>query len=202
MPELDMEPAGALPAEDLVDLPRDVDIQSTVLAACKPMAMFNLRLDPADEEGCEQIRAAFGLALPVAANTREIEAEREALWLGPDEWLLSAPAAERDTVAAELHGALVGRFSSLSDVSDAFTRLRVSGRHGRDMLAKGCPLDLHPSVFQAPAVAGTVVAKSQATLVALESGAIEVVVRRSFADYLWRWLKHAGSDYGVVIGAL
>lgn len=202
MLESNLEPQGALPADDLTPLPVDAGNRDTVLAACLPAAMFNLRVDPAEAEVSDKVSAAFGVVLPNAANTKAVAGDREAIWLGPDEWLLSAPLAERNALADALGSALGGHHHACSDVSDAFTRLHLAGPHALDMLAKGCPFDLHPSQFAPPAVAGTVVAKSQATLIAMDNGAVDVLVRRSFADYLWLWLKHAGAEYGVVTGAL
>ena len=33
-----------------------------------------------------------------------------------------------------------------------------------------------------------------------DGGAYEIVVRRSFADYLWLWLEDAAAEYGLRIG--
>ncbi len=46
----------------------------------------------------------------------------------------------------------------MSNQSDARAALRLSGPHVRDMLAKGCMIDLHPSVFPPGAAAMTSIA--------------------------------------------
>jgi methylglutamate dehydrogenase subunit D len=49
----------------------------------------------------------------------------------------------------------------LIDVSDSRIAVRISGASARDVLAKGLPIDLHPSTMRAGDVAATVVAHVQ-----------------------------------------
>ncbi|MBP7574355.1 MAG: sarcosine oxidase subunit gamma, partial [Rhodoferax sp.] len=73
------------------------------------------------------------------------------------------------------------------------TTLTVKGAAAADLLSRGCPLDLHPRVFPAGALAQTHIAKAGATVLCLEAAtSFELTVRRSFADYLFRWLCEAG----------
>jgi sarcosine oxidase subunit gamma len=59
-------------------------------------------------------------------------------------------------------------------------------------LAKGCTLDFHPRVFRPGTCAQSGLAKAN-VLIRLgdDPDSFDVVVRRSFADYLLRWLRHA-----------
>src|SRR5688500_19350240 len=85
---------------------------------------------------------AFGLALPEEACRAHADAERAALWLGPDEQLLLALAGQTPRLQAELDAALRGLAHSLVDVSQRQVAISVNGRRARDLLAGGCPLDL------------------------------------------------------------
>ncbi len=77
---------------------------------------------------------------------------RSVLWLGPDEFLVVGPV----DAAAELIGMLVEAVGddsgSVVDVSANRSTLVLSGPQARDLLEKGCTLDLHPRSFT-PAVA-------------------------------------------------
>ena len=83
----------------------------------------------------------------------------------------------------------------------------MAGPRARDLLAKGCPLDLHPGAFAPGRCAQGHVAKAQATLHMTagdedEGGPVfDLYVLRSFAEYLWRWLEDAGREYGVRVVA-
>jgi len=58
--------------------------------------------------------------------------------------------------------------------------------------AKGCPLDLHPRVFEPGCCAQSRLARTLVTIVQIDaSPRYELIVRRSFADYLWQWLHDA-----------
>ncbi len=72
----------------------------------------------------------------------------------------------------------------------------------RELLAKGCPLDLHPRVFDVGQCAQSHLAKAPILIRQLDrEPAFEIVVRRSFADYLWVWLEDAAAEYGFEVDA-
>lgn len=170
-----------------------IDSRSASLQEVPFVEMVNLRGNGQDALFAQAVQQATGLALPLRANSASIGAQRQWLWLGPDEWLLKS----RDWSATEaidaLRGALQGMRSAVVDVGHGNTTLLLHGLAAGDLLARGCPLDLHPRVFGIGSVAQTHVAKAGATIVCLEPGArFELTVRRSFADYLVRWLCAAG----------
>jgi sarcosine oxidase subunit gamma len=116
-----------------------------------------------------------------------------ALWLGPDEWLLRLPGeTDAATAVMGLESALGELFYAANDVSSAQTVLRMAGPRVGEVLAKGCTLDLHPRVFGIGRCAQTNLAKTVAILMPVDdAGTMDVIVRRSFADYLARWLVDA-----------
>ena len=84
--------------------------------------------------------------------------------------------------------------ATVTDVSAQRTTLRLTGSRARDLLAKGCSLDLHPRVFGS-GCAQTMLARSQVVLVARADGGFRVLVRSTFALYLAEWLLDAASEY-------
>ena len=175
-------------------------------------AIVNLRLDPGNTEALAAVEAAFGFALPIAANDTAGDADTIALWLGPDEWWLVEPGLEPEAgpkLAENLRAALTEHVAAITEVGESRICIRVSGPRARALLQKGCPLDLHPSVFRAGACAQSILAKSGVTLhlfadeSAAQAGAegpvFDIYVLRSFAEYLWEGLEDAGGEYGVTI---
>lgn len=165
-------------------------------------AIVGLRGKPA--EIAAAFEKGFGFALPLEANSSAGKGRTTALWLGPDEWWIVAQAdaaRTRDKLAKAL-GSLT---AAVTDVSESRTCLRVSGPRARDLLSKGCPLDLHPRLFDAGACAQSVLAKTGVTLhqtagdAARGGPSFDLYVVRSFADYLWRWLEDAAQEYGLVV---
>lgn len=170
-----------------------VDGRECTLAEVPFLDMLNLRGDATDARFVAAVLECTAMHLPLRANSASIDPQRQLLWLGPDEWLLKLPGGQGEAVAAALRTALQGRHSAVVDVGHGNTTLVVHGPGAADLLARGCPLDLHPRVFGSGALAQTHIAKAAATVLCLHAGThYDLTVRRSFADYLFRWLCAAG----------
>ncbi|MDP3655233.1 MAG: sarcosine oxidase subunit gamma family protein [Rhodoferax sp.] len=170
-----------------------VDGQSCTLGEIPFVEMLNVRGDARDAGFVQALLAATGLHLPVAPNTASLGEQRQLLWMGPDEWLLKLQDGQGAAVEAALRQGLQGRHHSLVQVGDGNTTLTVQGAAAADLLSRGCPLDLHPRAFGSGALAQTHVAKAGAMVLCRAAGThFELTVRRSFADYLYRWLCEAG----------
>jgi sarcosine oxidase subunit gamma len=179
-----------------------VDGASVTLGEAALCDMLNIRGNAADADFVQAVQQATGLALPLVANTAILGDAGQLLWLGPDEWVLKLPLngahyqhpTQAEAMEVTLRSALAGKHVSLVPVGHGFTTLTVEGAGAAALLARGCPLDFHPRTFGAGAVAQSHVAKAGATIVCLSAGThFELTVRRSFADYLYRWLCEAGA---------
>lgn len=167
------------------------------------LGYVNLRGDSSDGAFTDGVAKALEVTLPIEPNTI---VERDGLtvcWLGPDEWMaITPPDGETDT-AASLHDALGDLHVAVTDYTGYYTMVNLEGPHARDLLAKGCTLDLHPRAFMPGRCAQTNVAKATGLLVprlnrhGLQS--FDVVVRRSFADYLALWIEHSAREYGLKV---
>ena len=163
-------------------------------------AMLNLRGDPADAGFLSAVRTAAAVELPVEPNTTRRAGSLTALWLGPDEWLLTAPAGEERVLVPAIRAALGDRHAAVIDLTESRTVIAVSGAPARDLLAKGCTLDLHPRAFKVGACAQSGLARAGALLHLVdETPTFEITILRSFADYMWVWLADAAREYGVAL---
>ncbi len=93
------------------------------------------------------VSGVLGDGLPIVANTLTEVNGVTMYWLGPDEWLIVTPDESREAHRARLAPGARGQHAAFTDVSGGQTALHLHGRHVRDVLAKGCPIDLHPRVF-------------------------------------------------------
>ena len=161
---------------------------------------LNLRGDPSDGAFTGGAERVLGFALPVEPNTVSEGDGNRAMWLGPDEWLITTPPDEGRFVADRLAEALDGVHSSVTDISGGQTLINLSGGNASEVLAKGCSLDLHPRAFGEGRCAQTLVSGANVILVwAGPEPSFDVIVRRSFADYLALWLHDAALEYGVAV---
>jgi len=162
---------------------------------------LNLRADHADTDTLSLVEEMFGLSLPLEPNKMIRSGAGIAIWLGPDEWLLiHQDESGRDTVEP-LRKLFDTRHAAVTDISSAQTLVYLYGSHSREVLARGCPLDLHPRSFKRGDCAQTHFEHIPVTLWLDTSTPdpelkpwINVVVRRSFADYLWRRLEDSANS--------
>jgi sarcosine oxidase, subunit gamma len=138
--------------------------------------------------------------LPTTPNTAWEDGPRAALWLGPDEWLVLGPPGAAPEIAGELEGALDGLLRSIVDVSANRVAIELSGPRTKEVLSKGCALDLHPRSWRPGMCAQTMLARAQVILHE-RSETTRILVRPSFADYLVDWLIDAAAPSPATAGA-
>ena len=159
---------------------------------------LNLRGDSSSSVFSEAVGAVTGTAPPEHPNTCVSSEHCRLAWLGPDEWLLIG--VHEDFGPAPLEERLAPLHHALTALSGGQTILRVGGENWRYVLASACPFDLHPRVFGEGACAQTVIAYTNVLLMPVEDPdrgeALDIVVRRSFADHLARWLMDAAAEDG------
>ena len=76
--------------------------------------------------------------------------------------------------------------AAITDVTDGRVAFRLAGPSAREVLAKGCPLDLHPRAFAPGRCAQSLLAKASVLIHLVDDGpergpSFDVYVARSFA---------------------
>lgn len=159
--------------------------------------ILSLRGRPDDVAFLAATQAVLGLALPLGAggtSEREHEDGRlRVIWAGPDDWFVISPhSGQAATWMQRLRQALAGVHAAVTDVSSGYTVLRLAEAGARELLASGCPLDLHPRAFAVGQCAGTHFHKASVWLWRLGGDAgFEMLVRRSFKGYVALMLGRA-----------
>ena len=163
------------------------------------LAMINLRGAAGNAAFATGAKDVLGAELPTVANTWTSSDKGELLWLGPDEWLAISAKGEESAIADKFRKAFDGQHVSVTETGEARTTIRLSGPRARDVIAKGCPLDLHPAVFADGQCAQSHIGRALTILQCRERETIDIHVLRSFAEYLWIWFEDAAREYGVSV---
>jgi sarcosine oxidase, subunit gamma len=150
------------------------------------LAQVDLRLAP-------ELAARAPYPLPRTPNTVWEDGPRAALWLGPDEWLILGPPGSQGDIVHELEAALDGTHRSVVDVSDNRVALELSGPGVKELLSKGCAIDLDARSWGVGSCAQTLLARAP-VVVHERAGTTGILVRPSFAGYLVDWLLDASSS--------
>ncbi|SDH88451.1 sarcosine oxidase subunit gamma [Paraburkholderia phenazinium] len=155
--------------------------------------LVNLRGEANDPAFASAVESVTGCRPPAKPNTVTRGNDYDVLWLGPDEWLVRSHQQQGATLEAKLRQALAGQFASAVDIGSGYTVLEVSGEKVRDVLARGCPLDLHPRVLAAGQCAQSHYFKASIVLIPVSEDTYELIVRRSFADYFCQIMLDAAA---------
>lgn len=176
------------------------DLPGTVAITVEPyVAMTDVRTAAAGP----QLTAALGVALPAAPNTWLPAGAGRAIWLGPDEWLLTSPAERPEQLVDRIRAGMLPFGGAVVDVSAQRITLRLRGARARDILTKGCSIDLHPRSFGRGSSAQTTLGQAGVLLLALSDRGDDyaVLVRSSFAGYLADWLEDAALEFTITTGS-
>ena len=154
-----------------------------------------------DEAFLQAVASVLGVAPPTAPNTVATTGARRVLWLGPDEWLaVCGDEEDAPALCAALEKALDGMHALVSDVSHSRVVFALEGAAARDMLRKGCSLDLDRVAFASDRCAQTGLARAHMLLHQVSDvPRYHVYIHRSFADYAFAWLLDAGREYSVAL---
>ncbi len=166
----------------------------------KLLGHLTLRCNPNNAEQLAAVEQVLGVALPLQPLTSVVQGDYSIRWMSPDEWLILVPGLETFAIESAFRDVMPGHYS-LVNSSGGSTVLELSGDNVIELLQKSVPVDLHLSVFPVGKVVSTLFAKTTVTIRRLDNLRFELVVRRSFADYVWLWIQDASLEYGLVVEA-
>jgi sarcosine oxidase, subunit gamma len=164
-----------------------------------PLGYVSLRGSSLDPVFVEKASMATGVPLPVEPCSFAVANGIKVLWLSPDEWMIVGGRHRLGGLTSGLSSALEGIRSQVADNSGGYTQVLLQGRNALDVLQ-------HASVYDFAALApgrvvGTTFGKSSVYAHRADEGFC-LLMRRSFADYIWRYLVRAAAPYGLGIAAI
>jgi sarcosine oxidase subunit gamma len=142
------------------------------------------------------VKQVTGLDLPLIPLTSHAHNSQCIRWVSPDEWLLTLPEEGVLQIEEALRLQCVEPVA-IVNVSGGQTILILEGEHAIDVLRKSTSYDVHPRNFPVGKVVTTAFAQAQLVLRRLDEQCFELVVRRSFADYLSAWIHDAAAEFGM-----
>jgi len=175
----DLKPEGPLDGRTLE--------QSGIRVTAAPRApRFNVRGQSAAVSAVTE--PLLGIEPPTAPNTVNHNSNGRVLWLGPDEWLIE-PTPDTGPSADALHAAASQSGAALCALSDGLVAIGINGHRAPDLLSAGTPYDLRELIEGA--CAQTRLAQASVIITREADARWQLLVRRSMADYVWRWLDAA-----------
>jgi len=152
-----------------------------------------------------QVMKLWGVgALPTSQRVITSAAHR-LLWIGPRSWLMLGlnPHMHADTAVepsfSDCRDLLNAAGGALFDVSASRVGWTVRGPRAIDLLASGCPLDLHHSAFAPDSCAQSHFGHVAALYHRQADGDFTVYVARSFAEDVWAAICSSAAQYGYEV---
>lgn len=164
------------------------------------LTMVNIRVEPGSETAA-RIEGVLGASLPQQCGDVTGNGAHSVLWLAPDEWLVVSQAAPESLVGS-LQSAAEGGRAQIVDVSANRTVVEVTGPGAREVLEKGCPIDLHPRAFAENTAISTSLARVPVLLWKVDANTFRVMPRASLASYVGAWLLDAVQEFGPRASAI
>ncbi len=161
---------------------------------------LNLRGRSDDTALVEGVKRVLNIELPVRPGTFSSDDMASIFWLSPDEWVINSnrPA---DALQSELREAVQGHIA-VTDVSGGQTKIRLEGSSLLSVLQKASGYDFEAWIFEDTyqnRCVQTNFAKATALVAHNPDGSFDLVIRRSFTDYIAKWLLDAGRESGCLI---
>ncbi len=181
---------------DIEKLPQPPEQPTVFIEELKGLSHLVLRGNSDDPSFVTGAENALGVPLPKTPGASEHNEKVRVFWQAPDEWLVVGLPEQAVAIESTLRQHLSGHFA-VTDVSGGQTLVSLSGPNAENVLKKSTSYDVHIKHFPVGKVVGTVFAKTQVQLRRTGEQAFELIVRRSFADYVWLWLLDASHEYGV-----
>ncbi len=160
--------------------------------AAEVLEVAALRQGAAAAEGFGR---ACGEPLPRFGSAR-IDSPTLALCVRPSRWLLVAPRSPSPaSPRAVTWRAGCGAQVAVTELSSALAAFIAAGPRLRELLARGCRLDLDPEVFPAGSAAASVMVQVPVVLAALPRGML-LLTPASTAQHFAEWLEAAARPFG------
>lgn len=138
------------------------------------------------------LKCLLGTTLPdnPQGNTGPEQATEQSIyWLAPNDWLLLNPPADPDSIKAALQDAAANTTCAVTDVSDAWSIMDLSGKAAPAKLAQGCSVNFDDGAFPTGHYALTRLQHLAVIIHRLDNTPqFRILVDRSLRQFLCDWI--------------
>ena len=162
-----------------------------------PLMKLNLR--GKNREFLSTIGKNINMILPMEANTSSSSDNYTSMWLSPDEWLVVANnAVDKENNNYQIEELLFNKISktnlgAVTDVSDQFVMINLTGEKIFDLLSAGCPFNFNKFKTKKGSVTQTLLLQIDVIIYLKEINTVNLFVRRSYSEHLMSWIDDTAS---------
>jgi len=162
-----------------------------------PVPKINLRGNVNNKDFTSKVGKILGIILPVEVGGITVKEEISIISTGPNEWLIiSNNAVEENGNDFDLENTLYESISknnlgAVSSVTDQFTIFSLKGSNIYEVLSKSSPFDF--DTLSDKSSAQTLLNNIDVTIIKKDNENMDLLVRRSFSEHLWDWIKDSAN---------
>ena len=147
---------------------------------------INLRFDPNNQDYMSLCSKILENIIPIKPNTYIQNEKLSIIWLGPNEWLIVSN--DENDPCEKLNDQIGDLETSVTDVSENRTIIRVSGKKINILLSKFLVLDLEKNLSTTGLCAQTLFVKVPVLLLRNNNNEVpevDIFVNRSYSKYIY-----------------
>ena len=173
------------------------DFKNFSMSEKKSIQKINLRGNPNNKDFTSMVGKILGIILPLEVGKIAIKEEISIICTGPNEWLIvSNNTIEENGSTFELENILYENISkknlgAVTNVTDQFTMFSLKGSNIYEVLSKSSPFDFDMLLDNSSAQ--TLLNNIDITIVKKNNENMDLLVRRSFSEHLWDWIKDSAN---------
>ena len=178
-------------------LPENKSVQDLQMKEIKPIMKLILR--GKKREFISAVGKSLNMLLPTEANTSTQSDKLTALWLSPDEWMISSNSpTDKNSNNYGFEKLLTNNiskknFGAVTDVSDQFVMINLKGNKIYDLFQSGSPFNFNDFQNKKGAVIQTILLKVDVIIHNQNKNEVNLFVRRSFSQHLFSWMNDSAS---------
>ncbi len=163
-----------------------------------PILKINLRGDINNKDFTSKVGKILGIIVPVEVGSIILKEEFLITTTGPNEWLIiSNNIIKNDSKNQELENILYENISksnlgSVTNVTDQFIVFSLKGSNVFEILSKSSPFDFDK--LKNNCSVQTLLNNIDVTIIKKDSENVDLLVRRSFSEHLWDWIKDSANQ--------
>ena len=163
-----------------------------------PVTKINLRGNANNKDFTSKVGKILGIILPLEVGKITIKEEISIICTGPNEWLIVTNNTTKEIDGRfELENILYENISknnlgAVTNVTDQFIIFTLKGSNIYEVLSKSSPLDF--DTLSNNSSAQTLLNNIDITIVKKDNENVDLLVRRSFSEHLWDWIKDSASS--------
>ena len=158
-----------------------------------PVIKLNLRGDINNKEFSSNVGKLLGIILPLEVGSVVKKEEITVISTSPNEWLIISnnivkSKSNNNTLENVLFEKISQKnFGAVTNITDQFTIFSLTGSNISEILSKSSPFDFDK--LSNNHSAQTLFNNVDITIIKKDNANIDLLVRRSFSEYLWAWLN-------------